>query len=206
ARGGVLSDAALASSGERLLPRYDARLSIDPGLVIKLDSARIEAGIGADFYAEGTDGKPIVFTSRLDDQYGAGGTFDTNNDGTAGTPQPGGWSGLVFRQGSTASLDYTIIRYAGGSSAIEGGVANFNPVEILQADVRIANSILSENATGHSTALSIRDGIGFNGGSTIFVRGAQPVIVNNIIRDNLGAAISVNPDALNYLEVQDRGR
>src|SRR5690606_33213344 len=42
--------------------------------------------------------------------------------------------------------------------------------------------------------------------STIFVRGAQPVIVNNIIRDNLGAAISVNPDALNYLEVQDRGR
>lgn len=206
-RGGILSVAALAqTSGERLLPRFDARLSIDPGLIIKLDSARIEAGIGADFYAEGTDGNPVVFTSRLDDEYGAGGTFDTNNDGSVGLPQPGDWGGLVFRQGSSASLDHIVIRYAGGSSAVSGGFANFNAVEILQSDVRIANSMLLDNAAGNLGELDFRDGIGFNGQGTIFIRGAQPVIVNNIIRDNLSAAISVNPDALNYREVQDRGR
>ena len=206
-RGGTLSAAAIAATtGERLMPRFDARLSIDPGLVVKLDSARIEAGVGADFYAEGIDGKPVVFTSRLDDEYGAGGTFDTNNDGGAGTPQPGGWAGLVFRQGSSASLDHTIVRYAGGGSSVSGGFATFNPVEILQADVRVANSIFSDNAAGSSGDLDFRDGIGFNGEATIFIRGAQPVIVNNIIRDNLGAALSVNPDALNYREVQDWGR
>jgi len=206
-RGGLLSGAAIAAAtSERLFPRFDARLSVDPGLVIKLDSARIEAGVGADFYAEGIDGKPIVFTSRLDDEYGAGGTFDTNNDGNNGVPQPGAWAGLVFRQGSTASLDHTHIRYAGGGSSVSGGFATFNPVEILQADVRIANSVFSQNATGYSGDLDFRDGIGFNGAATIFVRGAQPTIVNNIIRDNLGAAISINPDSLNYTEVQDTGR
>ncbi len=99
-RGGVLSTVAIAATaGERLMPRYDARLSVDPGLVVKLDSARIEAAFGADFYAEGTDGKPVVFTSRLDDTYGAGGTFDTNNDGAAGTPSPvHGQVGLPTRQ------------------------------------------------------------------------------------------------------------
>lgn len=206
-RGGLLSGAAIAAgTSERLIPRFDARLSIDPGLVIKLDSARIEAGVGADFYAEGIDGKPVVFTSRLDDEYGAGGTFDTNNDGSNGVPQPGGWAGLVFRQGSTASLDHAIVRYAGGGSSVSGGFATFNPIEILQADVRIANSVFSDNASGNAGDLDFRDGIGFNGEATIFVRGAQPTIVNNTIRENLGAAISINPDSLNYLAVQDKGR
>lgn len=211
-RGGVLSEAALATDptrpwfDERLLPRFDARLSIDPGLVIKMDTARIETGVGADFYAEGLDGKPIVFTSRLDDQYGAGGTFDTNNDGTSGAPQPGDWAGLVFRQGSTASLDHTLVRFAGGTSAVSGGFTTFNPVEILQADVRIANSRFESNAAGYAGGLDFRDGIGFNGEATIFVRGSQPTIVNNIIRDNLGAAISINPDSLNFQQVLDRGR
>ncbi len=206
-RGGLLPAAAIAATtGERLLPRYDARLSIDPGLVLKLDQARIEASFGSDFYAEGTDGNPIVFTHRLDDTYGAGGTFDTNNDSAASQPLPGSWGGLVFRQGSTASLDNVIVQYAGGTSGISGGSASFNPVEILQADVRIANSLFANNADGNASGASIRDGIGFNGAATIFVRGAQPIIVDNIIRDNLGAAISANPDSLNYFEVNDAGR
>ncbi|TWU41719.1 tandem-95 repeat protein [Novipirellula artificiosorum] len=211
-RGGLISDAALATAtGERLMPRFDARLKLDPGTVMKIDSARIEATFGADFYAEGTEANPIVLTSRQDDRFGAGGTFDTNNDGAfsdAGAVRPiaGDWSGLVFRQGSSASIDHAVLSHAGGSSNISGGFATFNPVEILQADVRIANSTFSNNANGYDGTDSIRDGVGFNGPSTIFVRGAQPTIVNNKIIDNAGAAISVNPDALNYLAVKDQGR
>ncbi|MGB7329054.1 MAG: tandem-95 repeat protein [Rubripirellula sp.] len=206
-RGGLLSDAALAATTDtRLLPRTNARLSVDPGLVVKLESARIEATFGADFYAEGEDGNPVVFTSRLDDRFGAGGTFDTNNDGLAGNPTPGDWAGLVFRQGSTASIDYATISFAGGDSATSGNLAFFNPVEILQADVRIAHSTFSNNADGDNAGFDIRDGIGFNGAATIFIRGAQPVLVDNTIVDNLGAAISINPDSLNYLSVRDHGR
>lgn len=210
-RGGLLSGAAIAATGDqtRFLPRTNARLSIDPGLVVKLDGARIEATFGADFYAEGLDGNPVVFTSRLDDRFGAGGTFDTNNDGTGSTasqPSPGDWSGLVFRQGSSASIDYATIAYAGGDSSISGNLALFNPVEILQSDVRIAHSTFANNADGDNGSFDIRDGIGFNSAATIFVRGAQPILVDNTIIDNDGAAISINPDALNYLSVQDQGR
>ena len=62
-------------------PNYDARLAVDPGVVVKLEGSRIETEIGAQFIAEGLPGQEIIFTSRLDDRYGAGGTFDTNDDG-----------------------------------------------------------------------------------------------------------------------------
>ena len=194
---------ATADAASRLLPKFDARLSIDPGLILKLENSRIEAGFGADFYAEGSDGDPIVFTSRHDDSFGAGGTFDTNNG--AATPNPGDWGGLVFRQDSTASLDFVDLRYGGGQTPSSGGFVDSNPIEILQADVRIAHSVLRNNADGFSSQ-SIRDGRGFNGPGTIFVRGSQPIIVDNTIIDNEGAAISINPDALDFTDNLDYGR
>ncbi|GIX00192.1 MAG: hypothetical protein KatS3mg111_3524 [Pirellulaceae bacterium] len=72
-------------------PRLDASLVVDPGTVVKLEAARIEATFGATILAEGTDGMPVVFTSRLDDTVGAGGTFDTNNNGSTTTPAPRDW-------------------------------------------------------------------------------------------------------------------
>ena len=50
-------------------------------MIIKSLNSRIEVGIGAQLLAEGTPANKIIFTSRFDDRYGAGGTFDTNNDG-----------------------------------------------------------------------------------------------------------------------------
>jgi hypothetical protein len=82
--------------------RPSARLMIDPGSVVKLEGARIEVTFGAQLIAEGHDGQEIIFTSKLDDRYGAGGTFDTNNDGIFGVdpaavaPSPGHWSGLFI--------------------------------------------------------------------------------------------------------------
>tara|TARA_R110002072_G_scaffold48407_2_gene132194 strand:- start:10807 stop:33357 length:22551 start_codon:yes stop_codon:yes gene_type:complete len=193
-----------ADGGTKLLPRYDARLTIDPGIVVKSELARIEATFGADFYAEGDDGNKVIFTSRSDDTYGAGGTFDSNNNG-ASTGTPGDWGGLVFRQDTTASLDFAEVRFGGGTSPVEGGFTEFNALEILQADVRVANSTFTRNADGFSSN-STREGRGFNDESVIFVRGSQPVILNNVIADNEGAAISINPDALNFDDVLDTGR
>jgi len=83
----------------------DGRLRIDPGVIVKLGGARIEAQISSQFLAEGTLADPIIFTSLKDDRYGAGGTFDTNRDGAASGPAPGQWGGLVFGPASSASLD-----------------------------------------------------------------------------------------------------
>ncbi|MEM8910222.1 MAG: hypothetical protein AAGC97_00535, partial [Planctomycetota bacterium] len=195
-----------ADGGSKLAPRYDARLSIDPGIIVKLDEARIEVNFGADFYAEGSDGQSVVFTSRADDRYGAGSEFDTNGDGAASTAQPGDWGGLVFRQDATASLDFTEVRFAGGGDVrVEGSLASFNAIEILQANARITNSTLTDNADGFE-GNSTREGRGFNDESVIFVRGSQPVILNNVIARNEGAAISINPDSLSSDKVLDWGR
>ncbi len=129
-------------------PRLTASLVIDPGSVIKLESARIEATFGANIIAEGTDGLPIAFTSRLDDTIGAGGTFDTNNNGSASQPSPRDWGGIYMAPTSTLSVDHSRFAYAGGVTKLESTFRAFNTIEIQQAKARIANTLFENNADG----------------------------------------------------------
>ena len=65
-----------------------------------------------------------MFSSIRDDRFGAGGTFDTNNDDDAPTIQPaskGDWAGIYAGPTSSVSLDHAVVSYAGGISLIEGG-------------------------------------------------------------------------------------
>lgn len=194
--------------------RPSARLMIDPGSVIKLEGARIEATFGAQLIAEGYDGQEIIFTSKLDDRYGAGGTFDTNNDGIFGVdamaaePQRGQWSGLFIGHLGKLNLDHVYLAYGGGdNSKIEGTFKGFNAIEIHQATARIANSIIEQNDPGTGgQGPNDRFGRGPNEGATIFVRGAQPVLLNNTIRDNAHVAISINVDAFTHDLLPDPGR
>ncbi len=184
--------------------RLDGRLAIDPGVVVKLGGARMESQIGAQLIAEGTLEKPIVFTSITDDSYGGSGTFDTTNDAGNTAPAPGQWGGLVFGATAKGSLDFATLKFAGGLTPIEGNFDFFNPIEIHQADVRIANSLLMNNANGRANG--DRNGRGTNTASTIFVRGAQPIIVDNTIRDNAGSVININANSLQATRQADYGR
>jgi hypothetical protein len=185
--------------------RPSGRLNIAPGVVVKLSAARIETGISAQLLAEGTIDHPIVFTSLQDDSYGGSGTFDTSSNGSAHIAAAGDWSGLYFWPDSTASMDYARVMYAGGTSAIEGGFANFAPVEIRQAEVRITNSVFQNN---RATATSDdRNGRGDLPAATVIqIRGAQPVLVNNVLLNNTAIAMSTDPNSLTSFQVQDWGR
>ncbi len=193
----------------RLTVRTGASLKIDPGAIIKSGSTRIETQVGGgQLIAEGTAAKPIVFTSKFDDRYGGGGTMDTTNDGVTSGSQ-GEWGGIFFGPTSFGSLDHVLVTFAGGQTSIEGGFATFDAVEIHQAQVRIANSTIEDNATTGDT--SDRSGRTDATPAAIFIRGAQPVILNNTIRDNgtsadsTAAAISINVNALNSQLVTDWG-
>ena len=76
-------------------------MQVDPGVVVKLSGARIEAERGsAHVIAEGTPDNPVIFTSLNDDRFGAAsGTFDTSNNGlnTIGenTAGAGDWAACI---------------------------------------------------------------------------------------------------------------
>lgn len=189
-------------------PRPDATLKIDPNIIVKSDTARIEVEFGATLIAEGLDGQEIVFTSLSDDRYGAGGTFDARGDGrTVNPPNAGEWGGIYAFPNSRVSIDQAEFFYGGGLTRVEGNFAGFNVIDIEGADARIANSLFQFNANGTGgTSQADRFGRGFNAQASIFIRGAQPIIVNNIIRNNLGGAMNINVNALNSEQIVDLGR
>ncbi len=185
--------------------RLDGRLAIDGGTVVKLLGSRIEVQFGAQLIAEGTEDREVVFTSINDPRYGAGGTFATSGAGQAAAR--GNWGGIYLGPTASASLDHAVIAYGGGTTRIEGGFAEFSALETHQADLRLSNSKLELNAAGNiNSSTSDRGGRGANAESVVFVRGAQPVLVDNVIVDNSAAAFSFNVSALNSSYVADPGR
>lgn len=200
--------------------RRDASLVIDPGVVIKSQGGRIEVGIGATMLAEGTIAKPIVFTSRRDDRYGAAGSlaslaearegYDTNNDGSASVGGAGNWAGIISRHLGELSIDNAVITFGGGESRVPGGFASFNAIEAYQSSLRLTNSVIENNGSGAARpGTTNRDARGVNEEAVIFVLASQPVILNNAIRNNAvadTAAISIDANAMNTKRVVDYGR
>ncbi|NNE01070.1 MAG: hypothetical protein HKN47_27455, partial [Pirellulaceae bacterium] len=169
--------------------------------------ARIELGFGSNLIAEGIDGKEVIFTSRNDDEFGAGGTFDTNGDGSNTTPAARNWAGIFAFPNSRTSIDRALIAYAGGVTGVGGGTAAFNPIQIHQAEARIANSVFRDNGDGTGGGqLNARRGYAPNDSATIYVTNAQPTIVGNTLFDNAGSVISINSNSLNAEFRSDTGR
>ena len=204
---GSQTGGALVPLNIKVRSRLDGGLVIDAGAILKLRGSRIEVADGGTLIAEGTSSLPIVMTSLNDTRYGFGGTFDTANTKGTKPAVAGDWGGVFVGQGSSASLDYDRVSFAGGTTRIEGGFASFNAIEIHQADFRMSNSRLEDNAGGDETSsTSKRGGRGTNSEATIFVRGSQPIFVNNRINDNAAAAISIDVNSLTSDLINDRGR
>ncbi len=204
---GTQTGSPLVPLTTKIRSRLDGGLVIDAGSIIKNRSSRIEVRDGGTLIAEGTDGLPIIMTSLNDSRYGFGGTFDTSNTRGSKSPLVGDWGGIFVGHGSSASLDYNRISYGGGTTRVEGGFASFNAIEVHQADFRISNSRLENNAAGVETSTSpTRVGRGTNGPAAIFVRGSQPVILNNRINDNGSAAINIDVNSLGPDLLNDPGR
>jgi len=199
------------NEGGNLTSRLSGRLHIDPGVVVKLSNSRIELERGSsNLIAEGNEQREVIFTSTNDDRFGGSGVFDTTKNGSV-APGPGDWGGLIFNHVSSGSIDDSFIAFGGGDVPIEGTSTKFNVIEVHQARLRLANSVLEDNDNGFdpsdfATPSDIRNGRGRNEAATIFVRGAQPIIINNTIRDNLGVVISINDNSLSSKQIADYGR
>jgi len=192
--------------------RLNASLVIDPGTIVKLSGARIELGHGTQLLAEGLPGLPVVFTSVADDRYGAGGSFDTNNDAASpgGGIQParGNWAGIYAGPTANVSLSNAVVAYGGGVSLLEGGQSKaFSALELHQATARVVDSRFEYNANGQGGAGPVgRNGRLGNTPSTIFARFTQPVFVGNEFVENRGPIIDIDSDSFVADYVVDLGR
>lgn len=188
-------------------PRLSSSLVVDPGMVVKLESARIEAQMGTNVIIEGVDGAPVHFTSRSDDTIGAGGTFDTNDNNSQTSPAPRDWGGIYMAPTSRLSIDHGRFSYGGGVTRMDGTFRAFNTIEIHQAEARITNSLFEDNANGMGgQGPGTRLGRLSNSPSTIFVRGTQPILMDNVFRDNSGSAIRIDVNSMTDELVTDTGR
>lgn len=147
----------------------NAVLTIEPGVVLKLNSSRSITVNGA-LISNGTIDNKIVFTSIKDDSRGG----DTNDDGNATSPDKGNWRTIDFQNLSIDSLNVlrnTEIRYGGYSSSNKNGM-----VRIYDAKVVIDSCDISHSSYA---------GIGVYGS-------ADPVISNNLISNISKTPISMS--------------
>ena len=209
---GTLGDVSRELTSETELgvirARTDARLRLDPGLIVKLEGSLIEASFGSQLIVEGRADRDVVITSTFDDRFGGSGAFDTQKDGlTAGAP--GDWAGIFLGQNATASIDYAHLTFAGGDTRIEGSFVHFNVLEVHQADLRLAHTLIEHNDDGVEDIYNVdpdRVGRETNVPATILVRGGQPVLLDNVIRDNAAQALTIGIDSFTHHIRDDLGR
>lgn len=142
----------------------NASLTLQPGVVVHLDEdvvMTVESGGGA-MIAEGTQEKPITFTSSDE----AGQIY---------------WGGLLFKSSNANnSLIYVNARYGGGLDRIIYESGSYRPTSIAIATdgkLKISNSVIS-NSEG--------DGLFVQGSNSLIE------LENNTFRNNGGYAMSVS--------------
>ena len=143
-----------------------AVLTVGAGQVVKFGSHAGTIWVNGTLIADGTAGQPIIFTDDHDDTAGN----DTNNNGNATGPAPGGWCVIYFSASSMDNLmDHVEVRWGGYGSGWDAEVVATN------TELTLTNSVL-EHSQDHGLRLA----------------GCDPVLTDNTYRHNADAAISMN--------------
>ena len=96
--------------------------------------------------------------------------------------------------------------------ATGGRIRQFQPDRSSPGRLRVANSRFENNADGRSFVNDETDvrtgrvGRGDNASGTIFVRGSQPVVVDNVFVDGSGPILSFDVNSFTAAEEVDYGR
>lgn len=117
-------------------------LTILPGTVMKIGGNGPGAiNINGDLVAEGTEEKPIYFTSTKDDTLFG----DTNGDGANTLPAPRDWNAMYFENGSNVIFDHVVVRYGGYNYNGEYLPGVWTAIYDRGADFDITNSLFEKN-------------------------------------------------------------
>ena len=92
-------------TGSDVIVPAGATLTIQAGVIVKLNAYYLTLIVDGNLVAAGTSGNRVYFTSAQDDTLGG----DTNHDTTP--PGPGQWDSIYFRGGSSGTLSHVEFRY-----------------------------------------------------------------------------------------------
>ncbi|CAN2046258.1 putative pectate lyase C (modular protein) [Candidatus Magnetomoraceae bacterium gMMP-1] len=171
------------------------KLTIEPGVVIKFNEGQIKFIINGTLNAEGTQARPIYFTSFRDDSVGG----DTNNDGES-SGLPGDWFNIHFTSNSQNNvLDNVVVRYGGKDTPLRGG-----SLFIETSSLIITQSIIEESETNgiyiSNASPEIKNNNIINNTDTgIYLGLSNAKITNNTISGNSSFAISIYDPSSNPL-------
>ncbi len=163
----------------------DTSLTLQDGLILKLDQNELIVSRG-NFTISGTEEKPIVITSLLDDLFGG----DTNMDGSSSAPEKGDWNMIQFDSGSVNQFSHVSIRF--------GGTNIYTP-EPRSAIVQYGGELYANNiavSSNYDSAFTIVNGLldvtssrFENNHRGVVVRGGDVSIVQSVIVNNDGSGI-----------------
>lgn len=150
-------------------------LAIEPGTVIKSSSGKLD--VHGNLTCQGTEDKPIVWTSYADDTFAG----DTNTDEDNSQPVRAHWRGLYFSPGSTAHVEHTQLRYGGNHVATITGSVVYASMAIHDSSPVIRHCQFDESnadaiALWHAASPQITDCLFSNGE----LSGGYPIRFNTL--------------------------
>lgn len=158
-----------------VIDNYDfyvnATLTIQAGTIIKFQSSEgpyLGLGSGGTIIANGTSSNPIIFTSFKDDTHGG----DTNDDGTATSPNSGDWSHINLNDENGSSFQYCEFYYGGSGSY------NYTLTLFGSENTTVTNCTFAHNKGG-------KDGDFYYGALDASQAESGTVIQNNVFYDNV---------------------
>ena len=148
-------------------------LTIQPGVIVKFGANR-NLTVNGTLIAEGTDERPIVFTSYADDSFEG----DSNGDGES-MGHKGDWGNIYLNNADASILSHVIIRYGGSHGSLH----------LYQSDITIENCEISNSASQgiycYASSPKILDNtITHNDMNGIYVQYSSPEIHGNHITNN----------------------
>ena len=102
-------------TGDDLVIPSGVTLTIDAGTIVKITHYYRDLIVDGHLEILGQNNNPAYITSINDDIGG-----DTNHD--TETPDRGDWGGVIFRGGSSGTLNYVEFRYGGDDDSSNGGM------------------------------------------------------------------------------------